>query len=51
MVESVYSAVRADSLYQADYVSPLKGYCSAEFTVLAVYYMMGNKKCPYQLKM
>jgi len=24
-VESVYSAVRIDSLYKADYVSPLKG--------------------------
>jgi len=26
MVESVYSAVRTDSLYKADYVSSLKGY-------------------------
>ena len=25
MVESVYSAVRTDSLYKADYVSSLKG--------------------------
>jgi hypothetical protein len=25
VVESVYSAVRTDSLYKADYVSPLKG--------------------------
>jgi len=25
MVESVYSAVRSDSLYKADYVSSLKG--------------------------
>jgi len=25
VVESVYSAVRADSLYKADYVSSLKG--------------------------
>jgi hypothetical protein len=24
-VESVYSAVRADSLYKADYASPVKG--------------------------
>ena len=34
-----------------DYVSPLKGYCSAEFTLLTVYYMVGNRECPYQLKM
>ena len=26
-VESVYSAVRTDSLYKADYVSSLKGQC------------------------
>ena len=26
MVESVYSAVRTDSLYKADYASSLKGY-------------------------
>jgi len=25
VVESVYSAVRTDSLYKADYVSPLNG--------------------------
>ena len=25
VVESVYSAVQADSLYKADYVSPFKG--------------------------
>jgi len=25
VMESVYSAVRTDSLYKADYVSPLKG--------------------------
>ena len=38
MVESVYCAVRTDSLYKADYVSSLKGlfersYCAAEGSV------------------
>jgi hypothetical protein len=29
VVESVYSAVRTDSVYKADYVSSLKGYGTA----------------------
>ena len=40
MVESVYCAVRTDSLYKADYISSLKGYhaktSSKIFTYISV---------------
>jgi hypothetical protein len=37
MVESVYCAVWTDSLYKADYVSSLKGYCVNQPNVLVIF--------------
>ena len=44
MVESVYCAVRTDSLYKVDYISSLKGYLTSSFTYVVITAEEGYKE-------